>query len=483
MRIRKKLILLHTSFSLTLALALLLALRPAVQELVHASERRQAAIAMALLAANPEAAANATIEDVTVGIGSVSQLGLDAAIAAAARERAGEDIRAQTTAGWPQLVRYEPQRDTYLVASARSASARDTVKKLYALLTVALLAVYCMIAVMLEMFVLPRQVYGPIRRMLFADQALQAGLREAEIIDERYIPADELGEIMRSRNSSIVRLRAKEQALAEALEQLESVAMELKRKNHLLETARRNLADQDRLASLGMMSAGIAHELNTPLAVLKGEVERLCAEPGSAPSQREAELMLRVVNRLERLSESLLDFARARPPHRSRVRLKPLIDEAWSLVRINRNAADVELRNLTTNDLELLADEDRLSQVFVNLLRNATDAMEGDGRITVSCEATVRDGERWISIRIADSGPGIDPEVLPRLFEPFTSTRLDAHGTGLGLAVSEGIIREHAGVILARNRAVTDPEGAGAVFEIMLPADRAEVSASEKATA
>lgn len=482
MRIRKKLILLHTSFSLTLALALLLALRPAVQELVQASERRQATIAMALLAASPDAAPRAQIEDVTLRVGSAEELALNPDIAAAARSQPGEDVSAVTYAGWPQLVRFDPEREKFLVAAARSASARDTVKKLYALLTVALLAVYCMIAVMLEMFVLPRQVYGPIRRMLFADQALQAGLRSSEIIDERYIPQDELGEIMRSRNSSILRLRSKEQALAEALDQLESVAMELKRKNHLLETARRNLADQDRLASLGMMSAGIAHELNTPLAVLKGEVERLCADP-TAPTRRQADLMLRVVGRLERLSESLLDFARARPPHRSRVLLRPLIEESWSLVRINRNAAGIELRNTTPPSLEILADEDRLSQVFVNLLRNASDAMEGRGRITVSTEESVRDGERWVSIRIADTGPGIDPEVLPRLFEPFTSTRMDAHGTGLGLAVSEGIIREHAGVILARNRAVSDPQGAGAVFEIMLPADRAEVSAGEKATA
>src|SRR5690606_36800746 len=96
------------------------------------------------------------------------------------------------------------------------------------------------------------------------------------------MPSVELGEIMRSRNESIVRLRRQEAMLNDALERLETVAVELKRKNHLLETARRNLADQDRLASLGMMSAGIAHELNTPLAVLKGQVEGIAADPEPA---------------------------------------------------------------------------------------------------------------------------------------------------------------------------------------------------------
>ena len=268
--------------------------------------------------------------------------------------------------------------------------------------------------------------------------------------------------------------------LNDALARLEDVAIELKRKNHLLETARRNIADQDRLASLGMMSAGIAHELNTPLAVLKGQVERLAENPVRGVSSTEAQLMLRVVERLERLSESLLDFARVRPPTRERVELSRVLDEAWTLVRLDREAIGVNLRTLAPKGQSVLADPDRLGQVFVNLLRNAADAMDGEGTITVRAEPVERDGRRWVSIRVQDEGPGIAPDVLSRLFEPFVSTRLDARGTGLGLAVSEGIIREHGGVILARNLA-HEPDAApgqgadatlrrpGAEFEIVLP--------------
>src|SRR5207253_2448904 len=139
-------------------------------------------------------------------------------------------------------------------------------------------------------------------------------------------------------------VRRHEADLADALMRLEEVATDLKRKNHLLETAKRNMADTDRLASLGLMSAGIAHELNTPLAVPKGLVEKLdrgmgangVAGPPISPA--EAALMLRVVGRLERLSDSLLDFARARAASSASTALRPLVDEAWTLVRLDRAA-------------------------------------------------------------------------------------------------------------------------------------------------
>jgi two-component system NtrC family sensor kinase len=123
--------------------------------------------------------------------------------------------------------------------------------------------------------------------LLEADRAVQRGDTDAELVDEAAMPADEMGEIMRSRNDAIRGIRRQETALAHALDELETVAADLKRKNHLLENAKRNLEGADRLMSLGMMSAGIAHELNTPLAVAKGLVERLRAdEPAVALAER-----------------------------------------------------------------------------------------------------------------------------------------------------------------------------------------------------
>lgn len=498
MRIRKKLILLHTLFSLTLTAVLLLAIRPAMRELIRQAELHEAQVAMALLDALPDRAMTMRIEGVEFERGSVGELGISPAAAAEAALRGGEDIATAGADGAPRLVRWSASRGEFLAVTARSPAARDTVLNVYGLVLAAMLAVYALIALTLDLIVLPRQVYRPIGVMLDADSAVREGRRDDEIIGDSDIPADELGEIMRSRNESVTQLRRQEKALAEALEQLEIVATELKRKNHLIENARRNLADQDRLASLGMMSAGIAHELNTPLAVIKGQVERICAEPGKGLAREQADLMLRVVNRLERLSESLLDFARVRPPAREVVRLRGVVDEAWTLVRLDRGGA-IGLINAVEGGAEVTGDPDRLHQVFVNLLRNAVDAMEDGpapgagaqepgGAIVVTAEESEREGGRWLSVTVADEGPGIDPSVLPRLFEPFASTRMDSQGTGLGLAVSEGIIREHGGVILARNGvARAGARRAGAVFEVMLPLGRdeppAEAAAAHEAPA
>lgn len=468
MRIRKKLIVLHTTFSLVLAAILLLSVRPAIRDVVARAEGDACRLAVRMLAASPGLEPGTSVDGVELRIGTADEVGGDADALDRARNIPGQTVVTSAPGEAPRAVMYDGARGVFLSAAVQSAHARQAVVRLYALVVAAIVGVYLLIALTLEAFVLPRQVYRPIRRLLAADEAVQSGDRDNELIEERAIPRDELGEIMRSRNESIVKLRRQESALNAALEQLETVATDLKRKNHLIETAKRNMADQDRLASLGVMSAGIAHELNTPLAVLKGCVETLAANPRAGVDPERAGLMLRVVKRLERLSESLLDFARVRPPTEAPVDLPQVVDEAWTLVRLDREAAGVEFEARFGSDRVVTGDADRLTQVFVNLIRNAVDAVSGagvaKGRVTVSAERSTREGREWLSVTVADNGPGIDPGVMARMFEPFTSTRLDARGTGLGLAVAEGIVREHGGVVLARNA-----HAGGAVFEVMLP--------------
>lgn len=490
-RIRAKLILLHTLFSLALAALLLVVLRAPVQELVAESEQREARLALSLaLAGDADPAAGLPGIDLR-SAADPAQLGIGPALAAALRVDAPGDPRPDPADRPARTVVWDPDAGVYHAARARSPAARSAATKIYLLLTLCLLGVYGAIALTLEVFVLPRQVYGPIERLRAADEAVQAGARDRELIPDPEIPPDELGEIMRSRNASILKLRDQEAALNQALGRIETVAAELKRKNHLLEAARRNLADQDRLASLGMMSAGIAHELNTPLAVLKGSVEQLAERPGSVDPSR-AQLMLRVVQRLERLSESLLDFARVRPPSSDRVAARPLVEEAWTLVSLDRDAKVLRFENHVPEEAHVTGDPDRLTQVLVNLLRNAVDAFDGSGAaadrtprgrhaepaVRVTFERADRDGRAWASLRVVDNGPGFDAALLPRLFEPFATTRLDSHGTGLGLAVAEGIVREHGGVLLARNLA---PPDHGAEMEIMLPLSPAPADADSPA--
>lgn len=500
MRIRKKLIVLHTLFSLVLGLVLLLVLRPAIANIVTQSEAATALHELSLFAdlvtpapdrpawSRPAAEARfQALPGVTLRSGQPSELGLSDQAASEAALARGRPVSATDPAGAPIAVLFlagTPEGGLYYTLRAAHAPAALALERSYTVAFVALIGIYAAIAAALEIFVLPQGVYDPIRRMLRADQAVKAGQGDREIIPERYIPHDELGSIMRSRNETVLALRRQEQALAAALSELQRVAADLQRKNYLLESAQRNLADADRLASLGMMSAGIAHELNTPLAVLKGTVEQLNQDPAALDAPRAA-LMLRVVQRLEKLGESLLDFARVRPPASTPAALAPLVDEAATLVRLDRAIAAVTIHNRVAPDLVIPCDSDRMVQVFVNLIRNAADALTERRTLfppAIEIDAAPRapappSAPACVIITIADNGPGIDPEILPRLFEPFASTRLDARGTGLGLAVAEGIIREHGGMIQARNRA----PGPGAVFEVTLPLSASTLALSSSA--
>jgi C4-dicarboxylate-specific signal transduction histidine kinase len=157
---------------------------------------------------------------------------------------------------------------------------------------------YALAILLLELTIMPRYVYGPIQRFLQADAAVQRGDRQHELIPEKEILDDEIGEIMRSRNATVSELRKQEAELAAALAKLEESAAELKSKNEQLEAARRSLMEQDRLASLGLLSASVAHELNTPLTVLTGSIEKLEETAETALMRDRLARMKRVTQRI-----------------------------------------------------------------------------------------------------------------------------------------------------------------------------------------
>jgi signal transduction histidine kinase len=322
----------------------------------------------------------------------------------------------------------------------------------------ALAVVYILAVLLLELVIMPTYVYRPMRLMLEADKATRTGDTEHELIDPALIPGDEIGQIMRSRNASIAELRKRESELAEAL-------ADLRRKNELLETAKKSLVDHDRLVSLGMLSASVTHELNTPLAVLHGSIEKLMETVEEPAAQQRLARMMRVTERLRKISESLLDFARARKQPMEPVELRRIVAEAWLLVSIDEKASAVTLRDETSPGDLVIGNADRLVQVFVNLLRNALHAVKSSGTIVVHSQPFTSGGRPWIAVDVDDDGPGIPEDVLPQIFEAFVTSRLDAKGTGLGLTVAEGIVQQHGGTIEASNR-----PGGGARIEVRLPA-------------
>lgn len=357
-----------------------------------------------------------------------------------------------------------------LAAAVFWALAPDTGRARWTLLIV-LASVYGLAVLLLEFALMPLCIYRPLAAILEADRALRRGDRHQELIPTELITRDELGQIMRSRNATMAELRRHEDSLAAALIELEATAEDLRRKNSMLETARRSIAEQDRLASLGLLSAGVAHELNTPLAVLRGSIEQMLETARDSQSRARLERMSRVTERLRHIGESLLEFSRVGHEDVGRVAVDVLVRESWELVAIDPKAQSIHIDFRVAPEHAMRGNSNRLGQVFVNLLRNALDAVAPGGRIVASSRRAGTATEPTIAVTIEDDGAGIPDDVLPNLFEAFVTTRLDAHGTGLGLTVAAGIVERHHGRISASNRA-----GGGACLEVVLPEATEEVT-------
>ncbi len=343
------------------------------------------------------------------------------------------------------IVQQTEQGKTVTEVKSSQRSYQEAVARAKLTLFLVLGSIYVLAVLLLESAIMPLYVYRPLRRMLEADRATQSGNRDRELIPSEEILGDEIGQIMRSRNETVAALRRREDELATALRRLE---------------------EQDRLVSLGLLSASVAHELNTPLTVLNGSIEKLIETTHDPHTLDRLARMQRVAQRLRRISESLVDFAKTRRQRMETLAVRPLIDEAWGLVAIDEKSSGVEFSNAVRAEDRVIGNPDQLVQVFVNLLRNALNAIESaSGRIEVRSRRQERSGQPWIAIAVEDNGRGIPADVLPEIFDAFVTTRLDASGTGLGLTVAEGIVTQHGGTISASNRA----QG-GACLEVSLPA-------------
>lgn len=442
LRVRQKLAVLHNLFFCVLAVSVYFSLIPLLAEDFAVTQQREFRMysqlfSSGLLNKNHPASDAETFE---LQEGSERAVGLN--------PQGKAFLGVHPNAAWQQtadtLFRNGGEPGRYLRFSLSPDFYDATLRRARLGLFAVLGTIYFLSVVVLEFIIMPQYVYQPLSLMLSADEATQKDDRENEMIDERFIMNDEIGQIMASRNLTVAQLRKQEDDLAGALQKLE---------------------EQDRLVSLGLLSTSVAHELNTPLAVLQGSIEKLLETKEDPLTIERLKRMLRVTQRLRRISEGLVDFARVRKHATEALSLHALIEESWSLVAIDEKAAAVNFCNGVCESDAVIGNGDRLVQVFVNLLRNALLAVQENGRINVESRAVFKGGQNWICCRVLDDGPGIPAHVLPNVFDAFVTTRLDASGTGLGLTVAEGIITQHGGTISAVNR----PTG-GAALEVMLPA-------------
>ncbi len=222
------------------------------------------------------------------------------------------------------------------------------------------------------------------------------------------------------------------------------------------------LVQTEKLTSLGLLAAGVAHEVNTPLAVISNYIQMLAKQiPADDPRQKTIERIVKQTFRASEIVNNLLNFSRTGAAELVTLDLNGVLEETLTLVQHPFRTAHVNvIKNYTSQLPPVLGSSTRLQQVFLNLFMNARDAMPGGGMLEVRTGA--RNGS--VEVEVTDTGMGIPPENIHRIFDPFFTTKASGRGTGLGLSVSYGIIKEHAGKVDVRST-----PGKGTSFRLEFP--------------
>jgi two-component system NtrC family sensor kinase len=239
---------------------------------------------------------------------------------------------------------------------------------------------------------------------------------------------------------------------------------EQKQAEQEIEKQREALSQSEKLNALGSLLAGVAHELNNPLSVVLTQATLLREQAREPTVERRGERIYSAAERCARIVRSFLAIARQKPPTREPLCVDTLIRSALELTGYGLRANGIEvLLDLAPGPATVLGDSDHLTQVFMNLLINAQHALQdiaAERRIWITAD----EDQDHLTIRIADNGPGIAPEVASRMFEPFFTTKPHGLGTGIGLSVCRGIVDAHGGTLAAE-----PTPGGGATFVVRLP--------------
>ena len=369
-----------------------------------------------------------------------------------------EDGQAQRwgrTVGVPDAVARTSGDDSLRVwvpTGGRGDAARRSLFVFYLGLT-------ALVVLLLSYVLLTYFIVRPIDGMRRASERMAAGNLRTSVPVRG---AAEVARLASAFNEMASQLRADRAALQERLEELERTTGELT-------TAQEQLVRSARLAAVGRLSAGVAHEIGNPLAAIRGMLDLMLA--GDLDRDEEREFVSRIQRETERIHHTirdLLDFSRHEPEQLGRIEssasLAEVVEDTVKLVDRQSRFRDIALELAVDESLpRVRGDHERLRQLLLNLLFNAADAMSGGGKIEVT--ATGANGS--VQLVVSDDGPGINGEILDQVFDPFMTTKPAGQGTGLGLAVCHTIVDRLGGSIRAENRA-----GGGASFEVSLPAAR-----------
>ncbi len=254
--------------------------------------------------------------------------------------------------------------------------------------------------------------------------------------------------------------------LQETVLELQQTQQELQARITAQHEAEVRLIQAAKLAAVGEMAAGVAHELNNPLTTVVGFTELALEELEiDSPVRNDLDLVLKEARRARSVVRRLLDFARQAESVRVKTSLNEIVEDVFMLTKHSMQTSQVLAEIRLASDLPwVLADRDQIKQVVINLINNALYAMPEGGRLMVETAAQVRYARQWVTLLVRDTGVGISAENLERIFEPFFTTRGDRGGTGLGLSVTYGIVTDHAGMIEVESQ----PRN-GSTFTVWLP--------------
>lgn len=224
------------------------------------------------------------------------------------------------------------------------------------------------------------------------------------------------------------------------------------------------IAQADKLASLGQLSAGVAHEINNPMGIILGYTQLLLREEATdSEKYNDLKIIEKHVKNCKSIVEDLLSFARSSKTEETPYQIHVLIDEVLNFVQQHAELDHLEIiRDYDEKAPALLLDEKKIKQVFINLIMNAEHAVGNDGAITI--RTRYDKPTQLITVKVSDNGHGISKKDLKRIFDPFFTTKPTGEGTGLGLSVSYGIIKNHGGEI-----SVESEPGKGSTFTVVLP--------------
>lgn len=355
----------------------------------------------------------------------------------------------------------------------------DSVDEKVASARVRVLLIYSTQIVLISLLIIVftrRVLHRPIHDLIAATESVSEMNLEQPILVSH--SGDELGQLARSFDAMRERLR---QAVEEINQFTQKLEFKVRERTQQLETAHRKLMQTDRLASLGQLSASVAHEINNPISGvlnLSMLMQRILRDDGIPPQRvpefrRYLSQVARESTRVGRIVSDLLAFSRRSKPQRAETDLNGIIRSTVTLIAHRLRLTEVRLDlDLDPSLPPLWGDASQMQQVVLNLLMNAAEATQGRTGAAVTVRTRASGSEAMVVLEVADNGEGITPENLNRIFDPFFTTKPEGKGVGLGLAVVYGIVQEHGGEISAASTA-----GQGATFTVAIPVAPAGMAA------